>query len=69
MLTLGSTESSWGTQVKDLPPSLGKYEGFGNFTTNSTASAFRNRAVRFGSAPTHDPLFAKTGDSYWAEEG
>jgi len=69
VLTLGSTESSWGTQVKDLPPSLGKYEGFGNFTTNSTASAFRNRAVRFGSAPTHDPLFAKTGDSYWAEEG
>jgi putative alpha-1,2-mannosidase len=68
VLTLGSTESGWGTQVKDLPPSLGKYEGFGNFTTNSTASALRNRAVRFASAPTHDPLFAKTGDSYRAEE-
>jgi putative alpha-1,2-mannosidase len=27
-LTLGRNESSWGTQVTDLPPSLGTYEGF-----------------------------------------
>ncbi|KAK4169965.1 glycoside hydrolase [Cladorrhinum sp. PSN259] len=28
ILTLGSEESGWGTQVKDLPPSLGRYTGF-----------------------------------------
>lgn len=35
VLNLGSTESSWGTQVADLPPSLGKYTGFSNGTTHS----------------------------------
>ncbi|KAK4188768.1 glycoside hydrolase [Podospora australis] len=28
VLTLGRNESTWGTRVEDLPPSLGKYEGF-----------------------------------------
>lgn len=28
VLTLGSKESSWGTRVQDLPPSLGTYKGF-----------------------------------------
>ncbi|KAI2631164.1 family 92 glycosyl hydrolase [Xylaria nigripes] len=28
VLTLGKNESSWGTAVKDLPPSVGKYAGF-----------------------------------------
>ncbi|KAK4226747.1 glycoside hydrolase [Podospora fimiseda] len=28
VLTLGNEESSWGTEVKDLPPSLGRYQGF-----------------------------------------
>jgi putative alpha-1,2-mannosidase len=28
VLTLGRNESLWGTRVQDLPPSLGKYEGF-----------------------------------------
>lgn len=28
VLTLGKNESSWGTHVKDLPPSLGHYTGF-----------------------------------------
>jgi hypothetical protein len=34
VLTLGPKESSWGTQVADLPPSLGHYTGFTNGTTN-----------------------------------
>ncbi|AEO66584.1 glycoside hydrolase family 92 protein [Thermothielavioides terrestris NRRL 8126] len=29
VLTLGRNESAWGTRVEDLPPSLGKYLGFG----------------------------------------
>ena len=37
VLYLGSTESSWGTRVEDLPPSLGEYTGF-NGTTNGTNS-------------------------------
>ncbi|RYC66077.1 hypothetical protein CHU98_g168 [Xylaria longipes] len=28
VLTLGTNESSWGTAVKDLPPSVGEYVGF-----------------------------------------
>jgi putative alpha-1,2-mannosidase len=28
VLTLGANESSWGTHVRDLPPSLGEYTGF-----------------------------------------
>jgi len=36
ILTLGRNESSWGTHVEDLPPSLGKYTGF-----NGTFSAKR----------------------------
>lgn len=28
VLTLGRNESSWGTKVEDLPPSVGDYEGF-----------------------------------------
>lgn len=30
VLTLGRNESTWGTRVEDLPPSLGSYEGFGS---------------------------------------
>ncbi|RDW77967.1 putative alpha-1,2-mannosidase family protein [Coleophoma crateriformis] len=30
VLTLGATESFWGTNVADLPPSLGEYVGFGS---------------------------------------
>jgi hypothetical protein len=67
VLVLGSTESAWGTTVEDLPPSLGTYEGFGNFTTNSTSSLSRKRAVRFATAPLHNELDFKTGGAYWAE--
>ena len=37
VLTLGSQESSWGTNVKDLPPSLSPYSGsaYGNGTDAS----------------------------------
>jgi putative alpha-1,2-mannosidase len=66
VLTLGSTESSWGTQVADLPPSLGTYEGFGNFTGNGTTKNSK-RAIRFASAPM-DSLTEKTGAKFWAEE-
>lgn len=35
VLTLGRNESSWGTQIADLPPSLSNYVG-GNGTANGT---------------------------------
>ncbi|KAI0886620.1 glycoside hydrolase family 92 protein [Annulohypoxylon maeteangense] len=41
VLTLGRNESSWGTAVKDLPPSVGEYTGF-----NETSSKRRLRSVR-----------------------
>jgi len=80
VLVLGSTESSWGTAVADLPPSLGTYEGFGNFTGHSNSSSLsRKRAIKnnYASAPAHNglelktgmiaDLRAKTGDVYWAD--
>ncbi|KAJ4286409.1 hypothetical protein N0V90_013108 [Kalmusia sp. IMI 367209] len=41
VLTLGRNESSWGTRVEDLPPSLSEYVGFGNGTANSTTRVGR----------------------------
>ncbi|KAI1331563.1 glycoside hydrolase family 92 protein [Xylariaceae sp. FL0255] len=41
VLTLGKNESSWGTAVKDLPPSVGNYVGF-----NGTAKARRHEIPR-----------------------
>ena len=38
VLTLGSKESSWGTKVADLPPSLGHYKGFGVGNESSVSS-------------------------------
>lgn len=64
MLTLGSVESSWGTQVADLPPSLGDYEGFGNFTGGGNSTV--KRAVRFAAANMLNEIDMKTGDAYWA---
>jgi putative alpha-1,2-mannosidase len=37
VLTLGKNESSWGTKVEDLPPSLSEYAG-GNGTTYGTSA-------------------------------
>lgn len=71
VLTLGATESAWGTAVPDLPPSLGTYEGFGNSTGNSTAaSKYRRRAVRFAEVDLyseHAATLSKTGGAYWAD--
>lgn len=64
VLTLGATESTWGTQVADLPPSLGTYVGFGN-STNGTMTS--KRAVRFGAEPVN-LLTEKTGAKYWAQD-
>jgi putative alpha-1,2-mannosidase len=42
VLTLGRNESSWGTRVEDLPPSLSEYTGFnGTIGGNATAQRFR----------------------------
>lgn len=41
VLTLGANESSWGTAVEDLPPSLGTYD----FGTNATTSRRARRGV------------------------
>lgn len=63
VLTLGSQESKWGTEVKDLPPSLGKYEGFDQTTLNSASNSFmnypeypimQNFASGLGQSKTHD---------------
>jgi putative alpha-1,2-mannosidase len=64
VLTLGPQESAWGTRVVDLPPSLGTYEGFGNFTGNGTVE---RRAQVFASVPV-SRLTEKTGAKYWAAE-
>ncbi|KAI8958017.1 glycoside hydrolase family 92 protein [Daldinia sp. FL1419] len=45
VLTLGNNESSWGTAVKDLPPSLGEYTGFNE--TSSKRRAVRNIGTRY----------------------
>ncbi|PVH89054.1 glycoside hydrolase family 92 protein [Cadophora sp. DSE1049] len=66
VLVLGSTESAWGTQVKDLPPSLGTYEGFGNYSVNGTESK-RKREVRYAAADLSDGLGRNNGGAYWAE--
>lgn len=67
VLTLGSTESSWGTAVADLPPSLGEYEGFGNFSQRAGVAGSRKRAVPFASAPLQGALNAKTSRGFWDE--
>ncbi|KAI1002625.1 putative secreted glycosidase [Podosphaera aphanis] len=35
VLVLGSQESSWGTRVEDLPPSLGTYDGFDDISISN----------------------------------
>jgi putative alpha-1,2-mannosidase len=42
VLTLGRNESTWGTRVQDLPPSLGTYAGF-----NGTYSARRRVPAKY----------------------
>ncbi|QDS77795.1 hypothetical protein FKW77_005545 [Venturia effusa] len=38
VLTLGKTESSWGTHVEDLPPSISHYVGFNSSTAGKPAT-------------------------------
>ena len=45
VLTLGKNESTWGTAVADLPPSLGTYEGFNG---TSTGLGRRSRTLKYG---------------------
>ena len=58
-MTLGKNESSWGTMVQDLPPSLGSYEGF-----NSTR--FGGRARRWERASAG--LGREAARGYWGGE-
>lgn len=53
VLTLGQNESSWGTAVQDLPPSIGEYTGFNETLSRRTAS--RN------SGPRYAPNFRRNG--------
>ncbi|KAI0380536.1 glycoside hydrolase family 92 protein [Hypomontagnella monticulosa] len=45
VLTLGRNESTWGTAVEDLPPSVGDYTGFNR--TSSGRRAIRNIGARY----------------------
>ncbi|XXH01589.1 NADH-dependent flavin oxidoreductase [Hypoxylon texense] len=53
VLTLGQNESSWGTAVQDLPPSIGEYTGFNE--TLSRRMASRNAGPRYA------PNFRRNG--------
>lgn len=76
VLTLGASESTWGTLVADLPPSLGQYVGFGNGTATNATSAYRKRVLRFmefnepnmevAVPKRYEGFDAKTGGSSWA---
>ncbi|KAI0006755.1 glycoside hydrolase family 92 protein [Xylariaceae sp. FL0662B] len=46
VLTLGRNESSWGTAVEDLPPSLGEYLGF-NQTLSAKRAMHHHSALKF----------------------
>ncbi|KAF4633125.1 hypothetical protein G7Y89_g4996 [Cudoniella acicularis] len=60
-------DHSFFTEGKELVLTLGRtYQGFGNFTGNSTSSN-EKRAQRFSAVPINE-LNAKTGASYWASQ-
>lgn len=48
VLTLGKNESSWGTHVDDLPPSVGAYVGFNSSSSRNVKNG-RERAIRYDS--------------------
>lgn len=60
VLTLGRNESTWGTRVEDLPPSLGGYEGF-NSSSTATSSKSKKRSVRRDLGLDAD----LSGNGYW----
>jgi len=47
VLTLGKNESSWGTKVDDLPPSVGAYSGFNGTKASPSRRPGRARAIRY----------------------
>lgn len=58
VLTLGRNESTWGTRVEDLPPSLGTYTGFNSSYSGArrTVAGLSDRVAR-----SYKPEFAKLG--------
>jgi hypothetical protein len=44
-LTLGPTESAWGTRLEDVPPSLGPFGGNGTLPVNGSAPGQRRWAM------------------------
>ncbi|ORY03464.1 glycosyl hydrolase family 92-domain-containing protein, partial [Clohesyomyces aquaticus] len=57
VLTLGRNESTWGTRVEDLPPSLSEYVGFNGTAYGTVASKFKRWDVaraRVGSVRKHE---------------
>ena len=59
MLTLGKNESSWGTMVQDLPPSLGSYEGFNLTRFGDRTRRWERASARLGREEVR---------GYWGEE-
>jgi putative alpha-1,2-mannosidase len=64
VLTLGKNESSWGTMVQDLPPSLGSYEGF-----NSARFGGRARRWERASAVLGREAVRKRGRGFLGKSG
>ncbi|KAK3987562.1 glycosyl hydrolase family 92-domain-containing protein [Cladorrhinum sp. PSN332] len=62
LLTLGSEESSWGTKIKDLPPSLGRYQGFGENGTGSSMTGAPGRRGPYRGDFGGGGMFSR---SYW----
>jgi putative alpha-1,2-mannosidase len=54
VLTLGWNESTWGTRVEDLPPSLSPYMGFGGGAVNVTVERMLKKGRRVGSLGTDE---------------
>jgi putative alpha-1,2-mannosidase len=46
VLRLGAEESTWGTRVEDLPPSLSEYIGASNVTVNGTLGMWSEKRWR-----------------------
>lgn len=58
VLTLGKNESSWGTHVEDLPPSVNAYVGF---NSSKEAGPGRKRAVRYDTNMEMGSLASQAG--------
>jgi putative alpha-1,2-mannosidase len=54
VLTLGASESTWGTKVEDLPPSASEYTGGGNVKLNKTMGVQRSKRLFDGGAHSLD---------------